>query len=60
MAHDLVAALKHRGLVFDTGVTTDAVRVLRRSVRSIARPTRSASRGSISKALTALITIPTS
>jgi hypothetical protein len=29
MALDLVAALKHRGLVFDTGVTTDAVRVLR-------------------------------
>ena len=29
MADDLVAALKHRGLVFDTGVTTDAVRVLR-------------------------------
>jgi hypothetical protein len=29
MADGLVAALKHRGLVFDTGVTTDAVRVLR-------------------------------
>jgi hypothetical protein len=29
MARDLVAILKHRGLVFDTGVTTDAVRVLR-------------------------------
>jgi hypothetical protein len=29
MALDLVAALKHRGLVFDSGVTMDAVRVLR-------------------------------
>ena len=29
MARDLVAALKHRGLVFDTGVTTDPVRILR-------------------------------
>ena len=29
MALDLVAILKHRGLVFDTGVTTDAVRLLR-------------------------------
>jgi hypothetical protein len=38
MADDLVAALKHRGLVFDTGVTTDAVRVLR-SVGSLNRKT---------------------
>jgi hypothetical protein len=38
MAADLVAALKHRGLVFDTGVTTDAVRVLR-SVGSLNRKT---------------------
>jgi hypothetical protein len=29
MALDLVAILKHRGLVFDTGVTTDPVRILR-------------------------------
>jgi hypothetical protein len=29
MALDLVAFLKHRGLVFDTGVTTDPVRILR-------------------------------
>jgi hypothetical protein len=38
MADDLVAALKHRGLVFDTGVTSDAVRVLR-SVGSLNRKT---------------------
>lgn len=38
MALDLVAALKHRGLVFDSGVTTDAVRVLR-SVGSLNRKT---------------------
>lgn len=29
MTLDLIAALKHRGLVFDTGVTTDPVRILR-------------------------------
>jgi hypothetical protein len=38
MADDLVAALRHRGLVFDTGVTSDAVRVLR-SVGSLNRKT---------------------
>jgi hypothetical protein len=38
MADDLVVALKHRGLVFDTGVTSDAVRVLR-SVGSLNRKT---------------------
>ena len=60
MADGLVAALKHRGLVFDTGVTTDAVRVLRPCGSLNRKIDEVRSRASIWKASTVLIMTPMS